>query len=96
MDKGLQQNLMSMYGGEPRMSTMDKAFVDAIDGDTATIITQDGRTQQVPVSALPQGIREGQYLGDEGGDFDPAAESARIEGRRKKLVSDDPGGDITL
>jgi hypothetical protein len=43
---------------------MDKPrfFVDAIDGGIARLLTGDGDSLTVPVSAIPEGAREGDWL----------------------------------
>lgn len=78
---------------DPATSNLIRAFVDGLEGSTARIVV-DGHTLAVPRSLLPEGVKEGEWV---------AITVERIagppndtEGRRVRLGSDDPGGDIKL
>jgi DUF3006 family protein len=83
--------------------------IDRIEGKTAVIVPDDGRTFDVPLRALPKGCREGTVLRiDDAGleipdwghaTIDEAERARRVEQARemlRRLEASDPGGDITL
>ncbi len=83
--------------------------VDRIEGTTAVILADDGRTFDVPRRALPKGSREGTVLRVDGEDLeapdwsraviDEAERVRRLERARdtlRRLSKTDPGGDVEL
>lgn len=83
--------------------------VDRIEGKTAVMVGDDGRTFDVPRRALPKGCREGTVLRiDAGSTENPDWANAvvdEIEGARRlerardelrRLGETDPGGDVEL
>lgn len=74
-------------------------IVDRIEGDFAVLFTADGEHGfDLPVSLLPEGVREGWHLRalwrrDEEAE---AQKLAELEARRRRLSADDDGGDIIL
>ncbi len=76
---------------------MFPAVVDRIEGEIAVIMAE-GLTLKVPARLLPPGAGEGSHLRFVI-EIDPAAESRAREDvatLRKRLSSDDDGGDIDL
>jgi hypothetical protein len=88
--------------GPPIDAVTHRIFVDAIDDDVARLMWHD-EAFTVPVPLLPDGTREGAWLareegnpsgeGEGEGDGDGAQGGEEI---RRRLVKDDPGGDIKL
>lgn len=83
--------------------------IDRIEGRSAVIVDDDGRTFDVPKDLLPQGSREGSVLwletvGDKAPDWSGAAIDEVERARRlakaretlRRLGETDPGGDVTL
>jgi DUF3006 family protein len=83
--------------------------IDRIEGRTAVIVADDGRTFDVPLRALPKGCREGTVLRIDDPGFeipdwgratiDEAERARRVERARellRRLEASDLGGDITL
>ena len=58
---------------------MEVYAVDRIEGDMAVLVGEDALSLSVPVSRLPQGIKEGSVLRVEGDAYvlDPAQEEVR-------------------
>jgi hypothetical protein len=90
--------------GPPIDAVTHRIFVDAIDDDVARLMWHD-EAFTVPVPLLPDGTREGAWLqlrlareegnlsGEGEGEGDGAQGGEEI---RRRLVKDDPGGDIKL
>jgi hypothetical protein len=91
--------------GPPTDAVTHRIFVDAIDDDVARLMWKD-EAFTVPVPLLPTGTREGAWLylrlaRDEGGasgEGESQGEGGAQGGEeiRRRLVKDDPGGDIKL
>ena len=69
-------------------------YVDRIEADEAVCETPDGETLRLPLTALPEGTREGSVLREEEGVFildDAAAEARRatLFALQEALFSDD-------
>ncbi len=101
----MQRSMEAMYspsgmGGDQMEAGMSRAppstgrqrgpFVDQINDDVAILLMPDGSPQEVPVSQLPPGTREGQYLGEDQDAFDEEGEM------RARLAAGDKGGDLRL
>ena len=83
--------------------------IDRLEGETAVLIGDDGRTVELPRSSLPARVREGSVLRVAlGHDGVPDWSTARIDDKErerrlkaaedqlKRMSESDPGGDITL
>ena len=82
--------------------------VDRVEGKTAVVVGDDGRTFDVPTRDLPKGVREGTVLRVERAaepidwsraEIDAAERDRRLKAARKnldRLSETDPGGDIEL
>ena len=84
---------MKKPAGPDRVSTRTRAFVDGIEDDVARLIIGE-RTFHLPISTLPSGAREGDWVTIAIATATPPATDT--EALRKKLSRDDPGGDIKL
>ncbi len=63
--------------------------IDRIEGDFA-IVEVNGKTMDVPLSELPQGVREGQVLKAIGDNSETALPQSLVE-RVERLRKQDPG-----
>lgn len=59
-----------------------KVFVDRIESYTAVIETEDRKYLHVPLSVLPDGIKEGSVLVYENGEYLKAAQEESLRRRR--------------
>jgi hypothetical protein len=76
----------------PRRSTV---FVDAIEGRTARLVWGE-RTVEVPLSSLPDGTKEGEWIEITIVPAPRPREADATERARRQLAADDDGGDIKL
>lgn len=77
---------------------MSGVFVDRLEGEVAVLV-DNGRQRRVPLSSLPAGVREGDWLTDDLAHIDPVARERaqkEVRERRERLARDDAGGDFEL
>ena len=77
----------------PVVSRSTRLFVDEIDGATARLL-RDDEVLNLPITLLPAGVREGDWVQLDVGIVEPPPSEA--EERRRQLAKDDPGGDLEL
>jgi hypothetical protein len=71
------------------------AFVDEVEDDLARLVSEDGqRSFELPSDLLPAGAVEGTWISIEVSPSPPPDDEGTP--RRRKLGSDDPGGDLKL
>jgi hypothetical protein len=70
-----------------------RLFIDEIEDDVARVL-RDEQALSIPVSLLPPGAREGDWIEMSVRVIPPPP--GDTEARRNRLVKDDPGGTIKL
>lgn len=81
--------------------------VDRVEGKTAVVVGDDGRTFDVPRDDLPKSVKEGTVLRVDGlgapdwsrAEIDNAERDRRLKvarGKLDRLSMSDPGGDVEL
>ena len=80
-------------GGRPGGVRQLRLFVDRIDEGVARVLVGDAELA-LPLSVLPEGVREGDWVQMDVGIIDPPPSDT--EERRRRLAKDDPGGPLKL
>ena len=57
--------------------------IDRIEGEIAVLISEEGKTERLPLAALPDGVREGDWGRLAGGVFLP--DEIETEKRRRRI-----------